>query len=303
MSFTENVTARDYERWLHALQDGQALSLYFHIPFCRQLCWFCGCHTKIVHRYGPIKNYLALLESEMELVHRHLPDSPVSHVHFGGGSPTVVSAEDFRHFMSVLGSRFKLDENTDIDIEIDPRTLDREKVADYAECGVSRASVGVQDFDDTVQQAINRVQPFPMVRKMINTLSSQGIGKINIDLVYGLPGQTLDTIRETVQKTVSLDPGRISLFGYAHVPWMKKHQAIIQEAQLPDTSLRMEMFEIATELLTAAGYIPIGLDHFAKPEDSLAEASLNGPLKRNFQGYTTDSAKALVGFGVSSISS
>ena len=265
MSFSENVTARDYEQWLHGLQSSQALSLYFHVPFCRQLCWFCGCHTKIVHRYEPIKKYLALLESEVELVRGHLPDSPVSHVHFGGGSPTVVSAGDFREFMAVLGSRFNLDENTDIDIEMDPRTLDREKVAAYAECGVSRASLGVQDFDDAVQRAINRIQPYPMVRSMLDVLRTHGIRKINIDLIYGLPGQTLDTIRETVQKTVALDPDRISLFGYAHVPWMKKHQSMIPEAQLPDPPLRVEMFETATDLLMAAGYIPIGLDHFAKP--------------------------------------
>jgi oxygen-independent coproporphyrinogen-3 oxidase len=297
------VNTRHYSTWLQSLGSAQSLSLYIHLPFCRQLCWFCGCHTKIVHNYDPIEDYLALLGEEVRLVSGYLRDSAVKHIHFGGGSPTVVEAKDFAGFMEKLSTDLNLDKDTTIDIEIDPRTVSKKKIAAYAGVGVKRTSLGVQDFDDEVQKAINRVQPYSMVCAVVEMLRVHRIDAMNIDLIYGLPKQTLVTIRETIEKTISLAPDRISLFGYAHVPWMKKHQNMIREEHLPGGELRLEMFELASGLLEKAGYVPIGLDHFAKPEDPLARAAIKGSLQRNFQGYTTDGADALVGFGVTAISS
>lgn len=301
--FHEGVDADLYGQWLNALNKSHALSLYFHIPFCRQLCWFCGCHTKIVNHYEPIARYLSLLEQEIALVGTQLPDCVVTHIHFGGGSPTAAKAEDFSRIMSRVRKDFSILDKAEIAIEIDPRTVDAQKIAAYAQSGVTRASLGVQDFDLKVQEAINRVQPYEMVSDVLLTLREHGIDAINTDLIYGLPFQTLNTIKQTVELTLSLEPDRISLFGYAHVPWMKKHQKLVPEDMLPDKELRIAMYDTATTLLKRAGYIAIGLDHFAKPEDALAKALQNGSLRRNFQGYTTDTADALLGLGVSSISS
>lgn len=301
--FHEGVDENLYGQWLGDLNEKHTLSLYFHIPYCRQLCWFCGCHTKIVNHYEPITRYLALLEQEIALVGTRLSGSVVTHIHFGGGSPTIAIAEDFSRLMKGVRKEFSISDKAEIAIEIDPRTVDAEKISVYAERGITRASLGVQDFDLKVQEAINRVQPYEMVSDVLSTLREHGIHAINTDLIYGLPCQTLSTIRQTIEQTLSLEPDRISLFGYAHVPWMKKHQKLVPEEMLPDKELRVAMYDMASEMLKTAGYIAIGLDHFAKPEDSLAKALNDGSLRRNFQGYTTDTADALLGLGVSSISS
>ncbi|MCP4923113.1 MAG: oxygen-independent coproporphyrinogen III oxidase [bacterium] len=301
--FHEGIGAKDYGKWLKSLDKNNTLSLYFHIPYCKNLCWFCGCHTKIVNHYDPILRYLDLLKQEIELISHDLKDVPVKHIHFGGGSPTVLKSTDFSNLMKALKSAFVITPEAEIAVEMDPRTTDVAKIEAFAHSGVTRASLGVQDFDEKVQKAINRLQPYESVRKTIDDLRINGIQSLNIDLIYGLPHQTLETTQDTIEKTLSLEPDRISLFGYAHVPWMKKHQQHIQEDSLPGEEYRIALSEHAENLLLKAGYIAIGLDHFAKPEDSLSKSAREGKLQRNFQGYTTDTADALIGMGISSISS
>lgn len=299
--FHDNINAGHYETWLNEIPSEMDLSLYFHIPFCRQLCWFCGCHTKIVNHYDPIARYMKLLQQEVELVSDHLNAKQVKHIHFGGGSPTVVSAQDFLEFMGKVKDQFSISPTAEIAIEMDPRTLQPEKIHAYKQAGVNRASLGVQDFDESVQKAINRIQPYSMVRDIVAQLRRASIEDLNIDLVYGLPLQTQNKLLHSIEQTLNLNPNRISLFGYAHVPWMKKHQNLIHEQALPCEQERLEMFEAATSLLSERGYVSIGLDHFVRPDDALAKAEQEKTLQRNFQGYTTDTAQALLGFGVSAI--
>ncbi len=299
--FHDNINAGHYETWLNEIPGEMDLSLYFHIPFCRQLCWFCGCHTKIVNHYDPIARYMKLLQQEVELVSGHLNAKQVKHIHFGGGSPTVVSAQDFLEFMGKVKDQFSISPTAEIAIEMDPRTLQPEKIQAYKQAGVNRASLGVQDFDESVQKAINRIQPYSMVRDIVAQLRCASIEDLNIDLVYGLPLQTQNKLLHSIEQTLNLNPNRISLFGYAHVPWMKKHQNLIHEQALPCEQERLEMFEAATSLLSERGYVAIGLDHFVRPDDALAKAEQEKTLQRNFQGYTTDTAQALLGFGVSAI--
>ena len=299
--FHDNINAGHYETWLNEIPSEIDLSLYFHVPFCRQLCWFCGCHTKIVNHYDPIARYMKLMQQEVELVSTHLQTKQVKHIHFGGGSPTVVSPQGFLEFMGKVKDLFSISSSAEIAIEMDPRTLQPEKIQAYKQAGVNRASLGVQDFDEAVQTAINRIQPFPMVRDIVAQLREASIEDLNIDLVYGLPFQTQNRLLHSIEQTLKLKPNRISLFGYAHVPWMKKHQNLIREQSLPCEQERLEMFEAATNLLKERGYVAIGLDHFVAPDDALAKAEQENTLQRNFQGYTTDTAQALLGFGVSAI--
>lgn len=301
-NFHDAITGEIYKSWLANLSENTNLSLYFHIPFCRQLCWFCGCHTKIINGYSPVTHYMDFLKSEVALVANNLNSKNVSHIHFGGGSPTILSGSDFKDFMALLRDHFIFTKDAELAIEIDPRTADKHKIKAYAETGINRASLGVQDFDITVQRTINRVQSFELVENVINKLRANQIKDINVDLIYGLPNQTTSTLNSTINQTLDLQPNRISLFGYAHVPWMKKHQNLIPAETLPDQSARMEMFDNATEQLQNAGYLPIGLDHFVKPEDALAVAEKSKCLNRNFQGYTTDNSDTLLGLGISSIS-
>jgi oxygen-independent coproporphyrinogen-3 oxidase len=302
-SFTDQIDSDCYSRWLSELDKTSSLSLYIHIPFCRQLCWFCGCHTKIINHHDPVTEYMGLLEQEVHLKSRLMASSPVEHIHFGGGSPTVVKPDEFLRFIDALLNNYSISSGAECAVEVDPRSVDEDKISAYSRCGVNRVSIGVQDFDDTVQQAINRIQPFSMVSKVVNNFRKHGIDAINLDLIYGLPYQTMESIETTVLKTISLSPQRISLFGYAHVPWMKKHQKMIPGDNLPDSNLRIRMYGLASSLLEEHGYVSVGLDHFAKKDDSMAKALECGELQRSFQGYTTDRSDALVGFGVSAISS
>lgn len=226
----------------------------------------------------------------------------ITHIHFGGGSPTMLRAVDFTLLMDRIRGAFNISKAAEIAIEIDPRQMSEAKAASYAKSGVTRASLGVQDFDQKVLQSVNRVQPFYASYETTITLRDYGINNINLDLMYGLPYQTIGTIRKSAEQALLLEPDRIALFGYAHVPWMKKHMRLISEQDLPDALTRLELFEAASEIFYDAGYVPIGIDHFAKPEDALAQAGASGNLRRNFQGYTVDKSDALIGFGVSAIS-
>jgi len=300
--FSDAVGAGVYADWLGRLRAGASLSLYAHIPFCDTLCWFCGCHTKITRRYRPVAEYLAGLKKEIAAVAALTePGCKVRHVHWGGGSPTILNGADLRALADALRSAFTFDAAAEFAVEIDPRGLKDDQLDALAAAGVTRASVGVQDFNPEVQAAINRVQPFAETRDVIEGLRARGISAINIDLMYGLPQQSPAGIADSIEKVLSLGPDRIALFGYAHVPWMKRHQQMIPESSLPGVDERFSQADLAARLLVDAGYRRIGLDHFARPDDPLAKAAANGTLRRNFQGYTTDAADALIGFGASAI--
>ncbi|MDJ0948102.1 MAG: oxygen-independent coproporphyrinogen III oxidase [Alphaproteobacteria bacterium] len=300
--FHAGVTAADYRRWLAEIPADTALSLYLHLPFCARLCWFCGCHTKIVRRYDPLAAYLDGLMREIDLVADCLGGNrPVSHVHWGGGTPNSLSPADTVRLAGHLRGRFRFTEDMEFAVELDPRTLSEDAAGALARAGVTRASLGVQDLDPGVQRAINRVQPFEVTAQAVAWLRAAGIQAINIDLMYGLPGQTVAGVAATADQVATLAPDRLALFGYAHVPWMKKHQRLIDEAALPDPAERARQAAMACARLEAAGYRAIGLDHFARADDPLARAEADGRLNRNFQGYTTDAAPVLLGFGASAI--
>jgi len=301
--FHAGVTGDVFRQWLTELPQRMALSLYLHVPFCDTLCWFCGCHTKVVNHYSPLKSYLEVLHREIEMVAAIIgPGHPVTHIHWGGGSPTMLSPDDARMLAASLRSHFAVAPDAEFAIEIDPRGLKDKTIAALAEAGVNRASIGVQDCDETVQRAINRIQPFEETRSVVERLRATGICALNIDLIYGLPHQTQENIAHTIEMALTLAPQRFAVFGYAHVPHFKKHMQLIDEAALPDAEERLLQFELAHALLSSSGYVAIGLDHFARPGDPLAIAAQAGKLARNFQGYTTDDAPALIGLGASSIS-
>lgn len=302
--FHADVGPSTYRDWLSGIDPGVPLSLYVHIPFCDTLCWFCGCYTKIVRRYQPVGAYLEVLRREIDLVAAALPHrGMVRHIHWGGGSPTILRPEDWRAHMTDLRRAFTVGGDAELAVELDPRDTTAEYVAALAAEGVNRISIGVQDFDPAVQAAINREQPFEVVQRVCDWLRAAGITAINLDLMYGLPMQTVATVRAMVERALGLHPSRIALFGYAHVPWMRSHQRLIDEAALPSVRDRLDQVAAATEALTAAGYRAIGLDHFARADDSLATAAAAGRLRRNFQGYTTDDAPVLIGLGASAIGS
>lgn len=302
-NFHEGVNADDFAGWIAAIDPSASLSLYVHIPFCDTLCWFCGCNTKMTRRYDPVEAYLPSLYSEISQVSETLPCGPkVTHIHWGGGSPTILSASDICDLAAEIRRHFDVARDAEFAVEIDPRGLDIDRVRAMAEAGVTRASIGVQDFDEKVQSAINRRQSYEETRQAVAWLRTQGISAINIDMMYGLPHQDMASISRTADQVVSLEPDRIALFGYAHVPWIKRHQLMIDDDILPGKMQRFEQAQGAAEHLVEAGYCQIGLDHFAKPHDRLAQAQASGVLKRNFQGYTTDKADGLIGLGASSIS-
>lgn len=300
--FHAGIGPETYAGWLAAVPADRPVSLYFHVPFCARLCWYCGCHTTIVRDDRPVQQYADLLRTEVARVAAALPARlAVGHVHFGGGTPTMLSTADFAAIMDAVRRRFALAPHAEIAVEIDPRTFDDDRAAALADAGVNRASLGVQDFDPVVQQAVNRVQSFELTAGVVDALRSRGIAAINLDLMYGLPHQTVDSVVRTVERAVALAPDRFAVFGYAHVPWLKSHQRKIDEAALPDGPARLAMAQAIAEHLVRHGYRRIGLDHFARAEDSLARALDAGRLRRNFQGYTTDPADVLIGFGASAI--
>ena len=300
--FHAGVDSATYASWLRHLPREATLSLYLHTPYCDRLCWFCGCHTKHTLRYEPVTEYLKALYAEIDWVSQQLEGrGRVTAIHLGGGSPTLLTPEDLLALKQKLGTAFTLDPGAEISIEIDPNDLDDGRYDAMAEFGLTRASIGVQDFDPRVQKAINRVQSFAQTRAVVEAMRARGVGSVNLDLIYGLPYQTMTGLGRTIAQALDLAPDRVALFGYAHVPWMKPHQKMIPEDALPNQHARYEQAVMAGQVLVEAGLEPIGFDHFARPEDSLAVAARLGRLRRNFQGYTDDAADALIGLGASAI--
>ncbi len=300
--FDDSVGPEVYASWLAALPAEQAISIYLHVPYCRTICHYCGCHTKAALRDDPVIEYAEGMVAEIALVAAAIGRrQKVSHIHWGGGTPSLLPVPSFAAVAAKLKSAFDILPTVEHAIELDPRTITPELAIALAEAGVTRASLGVQDFDEKVQVAIGRVQPIETVETAVRLLRGAGIAAINFDLMYGLPYQSTETIRRTIELTHSFGPSRIALFGYAHVPWFKTHQRLIDEAALPGASERVALERTARAELAKAGYEAIGLDHFALADDEMAVAARTGELHRNFQGYTTDDAPALVGIGASSI--
>jgi oxygen-independent coproporphyrinogen-3 oxidase len=298
----EAKTPDTYQDWLAALAPGSSVSLYLHIPFCDTLCWFCACHTKHTLRYAPVSAYLKSLYREIETVAALLPAGvEIRHIHWGGGSPTLLKAKDIITLAALLRSRFPVTHDAEFGVEIDPRDLGEDRLDALAQAGVNRVSIGVQDFDPVVQEAINRRQSYEETAASIAGLRARGISSINLDLLYGLPHQSEESLVKTAHQIASLNPNRVSMFGYAHVPWMKAHQKLIDEDALPDSYERFQQSARGATEFINSGFEPIGMDHFAKPDDELAIAASQGNLRRNFQGYTTDVCDALLGFGASAI--
>lgn len=300
--FSDAIGAETYARWLKEIPQHATASLYLHVPFCRTMCWYCGCHTTVARRDEPIALYEAALRCEVGLVARQIGRRmQVDHVHFGGGTPTIMAPESFTDLIGAIRQSFFVLPSAEIAIEIDPRTLTSATVDALALGGVNRASLGVQSFDPVVQRAINRVQSFEETATAVENLRRAGISALNFDLIYGLPHQTIASCLDTARRSIELRPARFAVFGYAHVPAFKKHQGKINEEWLPDSVERYDQSCAIANALKEAGYVQIGLDHFALPTDEMAIALSEGRLRRNFQGYTTDPSTVLLGFGASAI--
>lgn len=300
--FSSQVTQGTYKQWLGQTPASDTASLYFHVPYCRSICAYCGCFTKASRKDEPLLSYGQLMAREVGLVADHLPGPmKVTHIHWGGGTPSLMPREGFESILDEIHARFDLSAIEEHAIELDPRVVTKALAADLRAYGMTRVSLGVQDLNAKVQQAIGRVQPLEVVENALGALRGAGLTSVNMDVMYGLPQQLLEDVVRSVTACAALGADRIALFGYAHVPWMKKNQTLINEADLPSAGARLEQVRAAHKALEHLGYISIGFDHFAKPEDPMATAMREGTLRRNFQGYTTDTASTLLGFGASSI--
>jgi oxygen-independent coproporphyrinogen-3 oxidase len=292
------------DQWLAELQPDASLSIYVHVPFCQQLCWYCGCHTSVPNSYSRASAYVDSLIKDITRSGKlsGVQKGNVKHLHFGGGTPTYLSNMDIGRILACINGSFGLAPGAEIALESDPRGMTRDRAFGLAAMGFNRISFGVQDFALPVQMKINRLQTYGLVSHVTALLREAGFTSINFDLMYGLPAQTVNSVRQTAKQAAALRPNRISVFGYAHVPWFKKHQLMISDAELPGVSERYEQAGAIAEELGQAGYVAIGLDHFALPDDPLSIAASMRTLRRNFQGYTTDMADALLAFGASAIS-
>lgn len=300
--FSDAVTSTLYGRWLGELAGDTQLGLYIHVPYCKQLCWYCGCNTYGARREKTLDDYVVALMKEIDLVGESISAHRVVDIHWGGGTPNILSPEQFTRINHHLAFWFDIDEAARTSIEIDPRSLTAEQAAAYAEAGVTRASVGAQDFNPHVQEAIGRVQPTEVVEAAVRLLREAGVTNINMDLMYGLPKQSTEDLLNSVRTAVAMSPNRLALFGYAHVPWFKKRQRLIDEKTLPSATERLEQAAAAHEELARLGYVAVGLDHFALPDDELAKAARREKLRRSFQGYDVRVSDAIVGLGPSAIS-
>ncbi len=299
--FTDAVGAREQAAALARVPRRMPVSLYVHIPYCQALCWYCGCNTGAAGRPERQARYVAALMREVETVAASMRGEVVS-IHFGGGSPNALPPALFEQLVAHLRNCFDTIERPEIAVELDPRFIGRDYADALYRAGVTRVSLGAQTFAPHVQQAIGRVQPFRQVSEAVRDLRSAGIAQISLDLMYGLPEQTADDVAETIIEAMSLHPDRIAMFGYAHIPTLLPRQRAIDTDTLPDNAARFAQSELAFEMLTGEGFRPIGFDHFARPDDPLAVAAAEGRLQRNFQGFTDEPGKAVIGLGASAIS-
>ncbi len=279
------------------------LSLYFHLPFCRSACYFCGCNVVFTSKDDKKERYIQYIEKELKILASHLDTSrEVIQMHFGGGTPTFFTPEQLNHVITLIKETFSnFAKDAEISCEIDPRFFTPEHMQVLKKSGFNRISFGVQDFDPKVQEAVHRIQPYDVTKAAIDLARSNGIESVNVDLIYGLPYQTFDTFKKTLQMARSLDADRFAVFNYAHVPWLKKTMRKIDETTLPHPSVKLEILKYTIDYFTSEGYKMVGMDHFAKPEDELFKAIEKGELHRNFQGYTTKGGADLIGVGLTSI--
>ena len=301
--FGENFGYDNYIKELENRDLSRPLSLYLHLPFCRSACYFCGCNVIYTSKEDRKTRYMQYLQKELEILSKHLNTSaPVLQMHFGGGTPTFYNAKELDEIIRMIKLKFKnfLPE-AEVSCEIDPRFLTNDQLGVLISHGFNRVSYGIQDFDDRVQKEVHRIQPYEITQNAVNMARLNGIKSINMDLIYGLPFQSLDSFKATLDKALTLDPDRLAVFNYAHVPWIKKSMRKFDEATLPSPKTKLEILKYTAEFLTKNGYKMIGMDHFAKPDDELFVALANGTLHRNFQGYTTKGGADLIGIGVTSI--
>ncbi len=304
--FVEAFGPAQYARWLGSREVGglnRPLSLYVHIPFCNTICYYCACNKIITKDHSRSARYLDFLEREIGLVDRHLAGGrEVTQLHLGGGTPTFLAEDEMRRLMAAIRSRFQLAEHGEFSIEVDPRKVDAAQVALLAELGFNRMSIGVQDFDPLVQAAVNRIQSFDETAAVLEAARENGFKSVSMDLIYGLPHQTVERFAATLERVIELSPDRLSLYSYAHLPRLFKPQRRIEESALPTAADKLGIMKYAIERLVDAGYVYIGMDHFAKPDDELTIAQQQGRLHRNFQGYSTQAECDMIAFGISSIS-
>jgi len=300
--FHDDVGPADFLGALDRIGRDEAVSLYVHIPFCHEICSYCGCNTGRASRTQRLATYLEALEREIDFVADRLDGrGKVERIAFGGGSPNAIEPVAFVRLVDQLTTRYGIARPT-FSVEIDPRSLDRDWIATIRTIGIQRVSLGVQTFSPTIQTAIGRVQPSEMIESAVDSLRGAGVSSINFDLMYGLPGQTIADLENTIERTLFLGADRIALFGYAHLPSMFARQRRIDSTTLPDAAARFAQAAAGHEAFLAAGFQPIGFDHFAKPGDALAQVAREGRMRRNFQGFTDDRSRQLIGFGASAIS-
>ena len=303
--FTESVQLGNVSDFISANNETQRdLSLYFHIPFCETLCWYCGCTTVITLNHAQGSSYVDYLDKEMDLMSRNLNGSrKVVQIHWGGGSPTFLSPQEIRSLGQSIHSRFKFADDVEASVEVDPRRLTRDHIEALREIGFNRASIGVQDFDPKVMESVHRIQPQELTLQVLGWLRDAGFKSVNFDLIYGLPNQTVESFNRTLDAVIDLGPDRLAVFSYAHVPWVKPAQKILEQKILPTPEVKLQLLKSVIERLTEERrYVYIGMDHFARPADELTVAQARKELQRNFQGYSTHRGADIYGFGMSSIS-
>jgi oxygen-independent coproporphyrinogen-3 oxidase len=296
----------EYDKYISKLENqdsSRALSLYFHLPFCRNACYFCGCNVVFTSKEDKKVRYIDYLKRELEILSKHLDcNRKVIQMHFGGGTPTFFSADQLKEIIDAIKSYFpNFVDDAEVSCEIDPRHIDDEQMRVMSEAGFNRVSFGIQDFDEKVQVAVHRVQPYDITKDAMDLARKYNMDSVNVDLIYGLPYQSLETFKETLRLALTLNPDRFAVFNYAHVPWLKKTMRKIDETTLPTPQEKLHIMQYTIDYLTSNGYKMIGMDHFAKPEDELFKAIDKGELHRNFQGYTTKGGADLIGVGLTSI--
>jgi oxygen-independent coproporphyrinogen-3 oxidase len=303
--FSDTLTwAELAERILENNRTERDLSLYYHIPFCETLCWYCGCTTVITLNHSQGQTYINYLGKEMAQMSTLLnPRRKVVQLHWGGGSPTFLSPDEIRRLGEIIHRHFTFSKDIEAGVEIDPRRLTRDHIAALHEIGFNRASLGVQDFDPKVQEAVHRIQPPEMTKEVLGWVRELGFSSVNFDLIYGLPHQTVESFNRTLDDVLALQPDRLAVFSYAHVPWVKPAQKILEQKVLPSAEVKLQLLKTVIERLTQDNrYVYIGMDHFARPDDELALAQRKKQLQRNFQGYSTHAGADIYSFGMSAIS-